>query len=140
MAFRVRKPNIFNGMNIDGMPHVPDCSDLYQVWKLEYNSTTGFYMIRSALETGSNQWTLRLSAIANRPRIYQYPGEPWASSIWKLDAVPGTELYTIYQPNPHLGGNVRYTGVVNDLGINLDLVAANSTVSEQRWGFVRCPV
>ncbi|OXA47795.1 hypothetical protein Fcan01_17085 [Folsomia candida] len=67
------------------------------------------------------------------------PSQHYTDSFWKLDVVPGTQFYTIYQTMTQRSGNIRYTGVANDIGIELDLVTPNNSVSAQRWGFVRCP-
>ncbi|XP_021959384.1 uncharacterized protein LOC110855275 isoform X2 [Folsomia candida] len=139
MAISVYKSNLTNGNKVHALPHLPSCSDLSQVWQLRDPwSDVDYYYIRTGLRNQyGQQWGFSLRAGENMTPDIQV--DMGTYGVWKLDPVPGTRFYTLYQRNYGRFGNIRYTGVANDIGFDLDIVEPNSTVSEQQWGFVRCP-
>ncbi|XP_035712573.1 mucin-5AC [Folsomia candida] len=141
MAFSVYKHIVNDGNQIHAIPHVSNCSDLSQVWKLELNVTHGYYIIRSALGTGSQQWSSGLHCSSRLfPYIFKFRDPHYTDAFWSLTQVPGTTSHTIYQTSSGRTGNIRYTGVANDIGVDLEIIPTpNSNDHAQRWVINACP-
>ncbi|OXA46836.1 Salivary glue protein Sgs-3 [Folsomia candida] len=64
----------------------------------------------------------------------------YTDAFWSLTQVPGTTSHTIYQTSSGRTGNIRYTGVANDIGVDLEIIPTpNSNDHAQRWVINACP-
>ncbi|XP_035711370.1 uncharacterized protein LOC118436839 [Folsomia candida] len=116
----------------------PNCSGIAEVWRLEFQTLTSTYIIRSAL-SGSNAWQHSMHTNGTAP--YLHLGVS-SDAYWFVVRVSGTNHWNIYNRDYNSTGrsSLRNTGITSgNGGRNLELAPLDPSDIAQRWELFVCP-
>ncbi|XP_035715062.1 uncharacterized protein LOC118438630 [Folsomia candida] len=137
MALSIYNSTLSAENKIHTAPHVSNCSDLSQVFRLQ--TASGYYEILSALGLGSIQWTWNMHLHYDSDPTPTIARAKAQYSQFSLQLVDATNFYTIrVRESPQ--ASFYYSGIRNDIGVDvLTMVPPDPGNHTHLWGFVQCP-